>query len=50
VENPVLLELQIEIGVGKTAGTPMLERDDVAGLRFESAADRAAPRAVLEDL
>jgi hypothetical protein len=28
--NAVPLELQIQIGVGETAGTPMLVRDDIA--------------------
>src|SRR5262245_20758991 len=31
--DAVILELQIQIGVGKATGTPMLEGHDVAGLR-----------------
>src|SRR5258706_9222947 len=42
-------ERQIQIGVGKATGTPMLERHDLARLRFEFAADLATPRAVFED-
>ena len=30
--NTMRLELEIQIGIGKTAGAPMLERHDVAGL------------------
>ena len=41
--NAALFELQLEIGIGKTAGTPMRERDHVAGLRFECAADLGSP-------
>src|SRR5262245_40007071 len=48
--NAVLLELQIQIGVGKAAGTPVLEGHDVARLRRELAADLAAPGPVLEGL
>jgi len=42
--NAVFLELQIQIRVGKAAGTPMFERHDVARLRFEFAADLPTPR------
>src|SRR5215471_18062640 len=48
--DAVFFELQIQIGVGKTAGTPMLEGHDVARLRCEFAPDLAAPRAVFESL
>src|SRR5262245_12228253 len=48
--DAVLLELQIQIGVGKTTGTPMLEGHDVARLRCEFAPAPAAPRAVFEGL
>src|SRR5499427_8939196 len=48
--NAVLLELQIQIGVGKAAGTPVLEGHDVAHLRRELAADLATPGPVLEGL
>src|SRR5262249_22619656 len=50
VMNAVLLELQIQIRVGKAAGTPMLKGHDVAHLRCELAADLAAPGPVLEGL
>src|SRR5215471_3762921 len=46
--NAVPLELQIQIGVGKATGTPMLEGHDLARLRREFAADLAAPRPVFE--
>src|SRR5262249_39045975 len=48
--DAVFFELQIQIGVGKTAGTPMLEGHDVARLRRELGTDLAAPRAVCESL
>ena len=48
--NPVLLELQIQIRVGETAGTPMLEGHDIARSRLELRADFATPRAVFERL
>src|SRR6516164_9381498 len=48
--NAELLELQIQIGVGKAAGTPVLEGHDVAHLRRELAADLATPGPVLEGL
>src|ERR1700741_2245546 len=44
------LELQVQVGVGKAAGAPMLERHDVTGLRSEFAADLPAPGPVFEDL
>src|SRR5262245_1427169 len=48
--NAMRFELQIQICVGKATGTPMLEGDDIAWLRFEFAADLATPRAVFEGL
>ncbi|BCO50046.1 hypothetical protein MINTM003_04870 [Mycobacterium paraintracellulare] len=48
--DAVALELQIQIGVGETAGTPVLVSDDVTGLRFEPGTDLAAPGAVFERL
>ena len=44
--NAVFLELQIQIRVRETTGTPMLVGDDFARLRLELAADLATPRAV----
>jgi len=44
--DAVLLELQIQIGVGEAAGTPMLRCDDLAWLRLELGTDLASPRAV----
>jgi hypothetical protein len=44
--HAVLLELQIQIGVGKATGTLMLKGHDVARLRCGFAADLAAPRPV----
>src|SRR5262245_52012878 len=46
--DAVLLELQIQIGVGKTAGAPMFRGDKLAWLRLELGADLAAPRSVFE--
>ena len=48
--DAVFLELQIQICVGETTGTPMLLGNDFARLRFELAADLATPRAVFEGL
>src|SRR6516225_1974088 len=48
--NAKLLELQIQIGVGKATGTPVLQGHDVAHLRCELAADLATPGPVLEGL
>src|SRR5215475_7201200 len=48
--DAVLLELQIQISVGKAAGTPMLKGHDVARLRCEFTADLATPRPVFEGL
>src|SRR5580704_5200523 len=48
--NAVLLELHIQIRVGKAAGTPMLRGDDIARLRFEPGPDFAAPGTVFERL
>src|SRR5205823_11787773 len=44
--DAVLFELQIQIGVGKATGTPMLRRDNLAWLRLELGTDLATPRAV----
>ena len=41
--NAVFLELQIQIRVGETAGTPMLRSHDIARARFKTGADLAAP-------
>ena len=46
--DAVLLKLQIQIGVGKAAGTPMLKGHDIVRLRCEFAADLAAPRGLFE--
>jgi hypothetical protein len=46
--DPVFLKLQIQIRVGETTGTPMLEGHDFTCLRFELAAHFATPGAVLE--
>src|ERR1044071_495648 len=46
----VLLELQIEVGIGEGAGAPMLLDDDLARSRHEVAAELAAPGAVCEHL
>src|SRR5206468_8215578 len=48
--DAVFLELQIQIRVGETTGTPMLEGHDFARLRLELAADLATPHAVFEAL
>src|SRR5215510_1645721 len=48
--DAVLLELQIQICVGKAAGTPMLEGHDVAGSWCEFAANLTAPCPVFESL
>src|SRR5215510_9368770 len=42
--HAMLLELHIQIGIGKATGTPMLEGHDVTRLRCEFAADLATPR------
>ena len=41
--NAVFLDLQIQIRVAETAGTPMLRSHDIARVRFETGADLAAP-------
>src|SRR5215468_449949 len=46
--DTVLLELQIEVGVGEAAGTPMFLGDDLAGRRYEFGAEFAAPGPILE--
>src|SRR5215472_12564757 len=48
--DPVFLELQVQIGVGEAAGTPMLRRDDLTWLGHELGPDLAAPCAVFEGL
>jgi hypothetical protein len=48
--NAVPLELQIQIGVRETAGTPMLGGNDIDRLRLELAAYLRAPRAVFKGL
>ena len=48
--DAVLFELQVQIRVGKAAGTPMLERQNVTRLRFEVTADLATSGAVFEGL
>src|SRR5262245_54930794 len=48
--DAVLLELQIQIGVGEAAGAPMLAGDDLARLEREFGTDLAAPCAVFETL
>src|SRR5262245_12439303 len=48
--DAMLLELQIQIGIGEATGTPMLEGQDVARSRREFAADLATPRPVFEGL
>ena len=48
--DAVLLELKIQISVGKATGTPMLEGHDVAWLWREFGPDLAAPRPVFEGL
>src|SRR5262245_15612665 len=44
--NTVLLELQIEVGVGKAAGAPVLLSDDFSRSRRELVAKGTAPGAV----
>ena len=48
--DAMLLELQIQVGVGETAGAPMFLRDDLARMRCEFGAEFAAPGAVLKVL
>src|SRR5262245_57599885 len=48
--NAMLLKLQIQIGVGKATGTPMLRGDNVAWLRLEPGTDLATPGPVCEGL
>src|SRR5262245_30955102 len=48
--NAVFLKLQVQISVGESTGTPMLRRDDVAGLGLEFGANLATPGAVFERL
>src|SRR5262249_54218576 len=48
--DAVLLELQIQVGVGETAGAPMFLRDDLTRRRHEFGAEFTAPGAVFEAL
>ena len=48
--DAMLLEQQIQIGVGEAAGAPVLLHDDLARLRREFAPELAAPRSILEGL
>jgi hypothetical protein len=48
--DAVLLQLQIQICVGEATGTPVLLVHNLTRLRFELAADLAAPRAIFEGL
>src|SRR5262245_3146646 len=48
--NAVLLELEIQIGVGKSTGTPMLAGDNFARPRLKLGTDLTTPRAVFERL
>ena len=48
--DTVLLELQIQVRIGKAAGTPMLGGDNFAWQRLELAPNLATPRAVFEGL
>ena len=48
--NAVLLELQIQVGIGKAAGAPMLVGDNFAWLWRKFWTDLATPRAVFEAL
>jgi len=48
--NAVILELQIQIRVGETAGTPMLRAHDITRVRLELSTDLAARCAVFERL
>src|SRR5215813_10085910 len=49
-ENSMPLEQQIQIGIGKAAGAPVLLGHDVAWLRRKLRANLSSPRAVFEDL
>jgi hypothetical protein len=44
--DAVLLELQIEIGVGKAARSPVLAGDDIARLGLEIVMERSASAAL----
>src|SRR5689334_8845455 len=48
--DAVLLELQIQIGVGEAAGTPMFRGHDLTRLRRELGTNLPAPGAVFETL
>jgi len=48
--NAMFFELQIQICVGETTGTPVFRGHDVAGTGFEFGPDLTAPSAVFESL
>src|SRR6516164_5195403 len=48
--DAVFLELQIQISVSETTGTPVLRGDNLAWLRVELGTDLATPRSVFEAL
>src|SRR5215813_13145153 len=48
--DAVLLQLQVQIGVGEAAGTPVFLRNNLAWRRHEFGAELATPRAVFEGL
>src|SRR6516164_7638301 len=48
--DAVLLELQVQVGVGEAAGTPMFLCDNLTRRRHEFGAEFATPCAVLESL
>src|SRR5262249_6710210 len=48
--DAVPFELQIQIGVSKSAGTPMFRHDDFAGFRLELGTELATPSAIFEAL
>src|SRR5262249_49198213 len=48
--DAVLLELQVQVGVGEAAGTPVFLCDNLTWLRHEFGTELATPRAVFEAL
>jgi hypothetical protein len=48
--NPVVLQLEVEIGVREAAGTPVLVGHDVAGLGLEPGVEFGTPRPVFKNL
>jgi len=48
--DPVLLQQQIQVGVGETAGAPMFLSDDLARCRYAFSADFAASGPEFEGL